>query len=160
MALVFSCTLEGRLKCQAPLEKSALPQCITYVDLNPIRAAIADTPEESEYTSVRARIRRELRELMRFEDQTPIGVSRLPFDFAAYLELVNWTGRVVREDTRGAISENVPPVLERLRISSVNWIRAVKHYGKRYYPAVVALAKLTDYWPRLKRHWLKGKRFA
>ena len=151
---------EGRFKCQALLGESALLQFMTYVDLNPVRASTSDTPEEFEYTSVRARVRSELGGLMPFEDQAPEGVSSLPFDFAAYLELVDWTGRVVREDKRGAISEHVPPILERLNISPENWTRSVKHYGKRYYLAVGPLAELADYWPRLKRQWLKGKRFA
>jgi len=35
----------------------------------------------------------------------------LPFHLADYLELVNWTGRGVRDDKRGAIAEDVPPIL-------------------------------------------------
>jgi len=31
--------------------------CLAYVDLNPVRIAIAETPEDSDYTSVQRRIR-------------------------------------------------------------------------------------------------------
>ncbi|CAG9000408.1 MAG: hypothetical protein CENE_02403 [Candidatus Celerinatantimonas neptuna] len=47
---------EGRFKSQVLLDETALAACMAYVDLNPVRAAISQTPETSDFTSVKKRV--------------------------------------------------------------------------------------------------------
>lgn len=47
---------EGRFKSQALLDERALVTCMAYVDLNPVRAGIADSLEHSDFTSIQERL--------------------------------------------------------------------------------------------------------
>ncbi len=114
---------EGRFKSQALLDEKALLSCMAYVDLNPIRAAIATTPETSEFTSVHARIAahqtqqtlpKTLEEFVGHQSEK-IG---LPFELKDYLNLIDWTGRIISESKRGTIDSDLPPILERLELNS------------------------------------------
>ena len=48
---------EGRFRCQPLVDEAALVACLAYIDLNPIRAGVAETPETSQFTSVFERIK-------------------------------------------------------------------------------------------------------
>jgi len=48
---------ESRFKCQVLLDDASITSCMAYVDLNPIRAGLAATPEQSDFTSIQERIR-------------------------------------------------------------------------------------------------------
>ena len=45
----------------------------------------------------------------------------IPFSFEDYLELVDSTGRISRDDKRGAIDERALPILERLSLDPDRW---------------------------------------
>ena len=131
---------EGRFTSQALLDEKALAACMAYVDLNPIRAKMAETPELSEHTSIQRRIlARDINqhvqptELMPFagnpREPMPEG---LPFKLEDYLELVDWTGRHLREDKRGAIAANLPPILDRLGMQPKHFLYMSRHFESRF----------------------------
>jgi hypothetical protein len=45
----------------------------------------------------------------------------IPFELDEYLALIDWTGRILRGDKRGAIEAELPPILERLAIAPEAW---------------------------------------
>ncbi len=136
---------EGRFKSQALLDEKALAACLAYVDLNPVRAKMADTPEDSEYTSVKTRAEKaksahspnhpnqQEKSLMPFignpRQDMPDG---LPFKLTDYLELVELTGRVIREDKRGHIEKHQPPILQRLDIEAESWMKMTTSFEKTF----------------------------
>ena len=124
---------EGRFKSQALLDDRALLSCMAYVDLNPIRAKMAATPENSDYTSIKLRINglanEETLEAFVGIKEGAIGV---PFALKDYIELVDWTGRIIREDKRGHIDNSLPNILDRLSIDADSWKVLTTEFEKHF----------------------------
>lgn len=131
---------EGRFKSQALLTESALLACMAYVDLNPIRAAIADRPEESDYTSIKQRLVDQQPAaslpplLLPFSNQGK--PDDLPYAFLDYLALVDWTGRAIRTDKRGHIPVHLAPILVRLGLDEARWLKQVTLFRRQGIRAV------------------------
>lgn len=85
---------------------------------------------------------------------TPANV--LPHNFADYVELVDWTGRAVREDKRGSIPANLPPILQRLNVEPEQWLKAACGMERHFRRAIGPVASLEQYCQRLKKRWLHG----
>jgi len=147
---------EGRFKCQALLDETALLKCMAYVDLNPIRAGIARTPETSRHTSVKARIDGHTEHLAPFHDQAGNPPERIPIRWQDYLSLLDWSGRALQPGKRGRIPGPLPPILERLNLGDEAWLREMRHYGKWYFRAVGSIQSLERYCQHLGQQWLRG----
>jgi hypothetical protein len=155
---LFHTTLwEGRFKSQALLDEAALAACMAYVDLNPIRAKMANTPEESDHTSAQVRLicakeGKQPKQLLRFAGMPrQIMPKGLPFELKSYLELVELTGRVIREDKHGHIDNMTLPLLERLNISSENWLKLTTQFTRVFHGAVGRPASQKRYCENLNR---------
>lgn len=192
---------EARFSSPRLLDPGAVLLCSIYVDLNPIRAGVAKTPEQARHTSAyrrilarqqrrrrRARTGGELRgqiqdpqlataaaavgrdpdawlcpinELGEADNRTAPWCRAsdkgfLPLELDDYLQLLDWTGRQLREDKRGAIPPHLEPILVRLELQSASWLDAVEHYQDWFHRAVGCSVKMAQAAARAGRRWLHG----
>jgi REP element-mobilizing transposase RayT len=125
---------EGRFQSQALLDEGALLSCMAYVDLNPVRAAIAPTPEQSDFTSIQLRIKAAIKgtqpkALLPFVgNEQQDRITGICFSLQDYLTLVDETGRILREDKRGAINSETTAILNRLHISDESWLKLTTNF--------------------------------
>ena len=152
---------EGRFKCQALLDEGAILSCMAYVDLNPIRAGLCKAPESSSHTAIKRRIEH-LDQRSIDEALTPIagvgGTQILPLATRDYLALVDWTGRMVREDKRGAIPSELPDILRRLGLDEAAWQHQTMGTERLYYRAIGRIDSLMAKAEAMGQRWLKGLR--
>ena len=122
---------EGRFKSQALLDEASLAACMAYVDLNPVRACLADTPEESNHTSIQKRINaaksnRQPAQLLPFSgnpcNTIPDG---LPFQLKDYIELVELSGCHLQPTKKGKIEDSASPILTRVGLAQSDWTEMV-----------------------------------
>jgi REP element-mobilizing transposase RayT len=160
---------ESRYTSQALLDEKALAACMVYVDLNPIRAQMANTPERSKHTSVQRRIAtarhsplpnridQQPQQLLPFagnpRNDMPAG---LPFRLTDYLELVDWSGRILREDKKGAIPAQVPAILQRLQIDARHWCYLTRHFEHPFKHLVGAAHHVRSACEALGQRWVQG----
>ncbi len=151
---------EGRFKSQALLDERALLACMAYVDLNPIRAAIAKTPEQSEFTSIQERIRHPDSIALRPFTEHPLDDTGFSFSLKDYLELVDWAGREVRRGKKGWIPADQPPILTRLGMKSSPVLDYLKR-SEDYSPvAIGTVSQLKQFAISVGRKFIKGKEFG
>ncbi|MGH8178403.1 MAG: transposase [Steroidobacter sp.] len=163
---------EGRFRSQALLDEAGLLTAMAYVDLNPIRAGIAATPEQSEFTSIYQRIH-ELKSdaavgssasvehaALRPFKSAPRPTQALPCGLTDYLELVHWTGRAIRSDKRGFIAHQHPSIIQRLNIDPDAWRLAMQPKGNVFGRALGRLNHLRLHAHTLGQSWVRGLRQA
>jgi hypothetical protein len=153
-----SCTghfWESRFKSQALRTEEAVLSCMAYVDLNPVRAKMAETPEASDHTSIRERLTHPfnltqaiqaqteqqflndfpvpLKPLLQFEESIRNEPQHgILFTLEDYLALVDYTGRLIHPTKRGSIAEHTPPILQRLGLSPDEWLTEATEFEARY----------------------------
>lgn len=150
---------QGRFRAVRLCDEAAVLACAAYVDLNLIRAAIAETLEDSGFTSIKRRIEslaghdmepagmdpdRFLAPVEIDERQDPVGavLSGSPYrasdkGFLAmsaleYIRLLDWTARQVVPGKRGATPEDAPEVLDRLGVTASQWTGLVRDFGRLF----------------------------
>ena len=106
---------------------------------------MAETIEQSDYTSAIKRIQsaqqtaktqdhpNQPKTLLPFagNPHQPIPEG-LPFKLEDYLELLDRTGQTLRENKRGTIHEQTPPILQHLNINPKNWIDSTQYFARSF----------------------------
>jgi hypothetical protein len=151
---------QSRFKAVRVLDEATVLACSAYVDLNPIRAAMAECLESSQYNSAKRRIESLMQQASGTppsqspdnflspvcvdEARDPIGPhpsansprcsdkGYLPMQADEYLQLLDWTARQVREDKPGSTPESLPPILERLGLEPKMYLEQVKLFGRMF----------------------------
>jgi len=163
---------ESRFKSQALVDEGALLACMTYVDLNPIRANMANTLESSDFTSIQERLQAHHQHqptpptLMEFE-QKEIHETKentikayLPFFIKDYLTLIDWTGRHMREDKPGYIATDVPPLVFASGLNPNHWLTTVEKSSIQDQTIFGPLSKMKEWAQNIKKAWLKGQKMT
>ena len=130
---------ESRFKSQALLDERALLTCMAYVDLNPIRAAMAYSPEDSDYTSIQERINNKKADLLSF------GHTGIDYALTDYLQLVDGTGQAIIEGKSGYIPKELPDILRRLDLNPETWLDELKAFKTSGITAVGTVSQLKEF---------------
>jgi hypothetical protein len=123
-------------------DESVVLACMAYVDLNPIRAKMETTPVTSKHTSIRNRIQalikgEQPKNLMRFVGNHRQDMTKgMAYSLIDYCELLDCTGRCIREDKAGYIEQHHSPILARLGLDSEQWLTLTTEFEQHFSTAV------------------------
>jgi len=149
---------EGRFRSQALLDQGAVLTCMSYVDLNPIRARLADTLETSEFTSIRERLLEAAREhtapsrrgeqapaagLVPFAgEKTALAGSEnglrepLPMRFDDYVGLLEETRGAIRDEKEAALTPSTAEFLAAVGVNAAGFVQTVREFGRGFFTMV------------------------
>ena len=149
----------SRFRAVRILDEAGLLACAAYVDLNPIRAAMAELLEKSDHTSIQRRIESmqertfdmnlprsddflaplsidELRDAtgpcpnVRGERASDKGFLAMSID--SYIELLDWTARKIVPGKSGSTPTEAPAILQRLQLDEQVWFELVSNFGRLF----------------------------
>lgn len=169
---------EGRFKSQPILDETGLLACCAYVDLNPVRAGIATTPEDSDFTAIQQRLHEltthavpekndvpspnsqhqpvQLRpRLYPFSDTPGIAQDKcLPYRSREYMELLDWTANNIHAKTER--QNETPPILERLGFDNTSFTQAMQAHAMGHGSAIGKLEQLRKYAQVMHKRFVVG----
>jgi putative transposase len=147
---------EGRFKSQILLDDASVLACMVYVDLNPVRAGIAKSLKESDFTSIQRRIRNDE------EADVITAIDKLsirPFadiKLKDYVALVHWTAET-QEDKRHGLPREVDLCLRNNHTNSDHWFRDHIPQPNCWQRAVGSIDSLKDYAKSIGQCWVKSR---
>jgi REP element-mobilizing transposase RayT len=184
---------DRRFNSVSLLDEAAVLSCMAYVDLNPVRAGMANSLEESDFTSIQARLRaytkaddnqatvvessivhlfnaaseQQLEQTILPSLLTPFASdnvkSPIPCSFEDYKNLVEWTGRQLREGKASllqpiTISSELQTMLKTVGISPEHWLRNTKSAEKQYARVMGSVETMKNWAKKKGLEWVRGIR--
>ena len=174
---------ETRFRCRECADVSGILLCAIYVDLNPIRAGEADSPETARYTSAYQRIKaqsqrknardradgwmaeltlrpeRKADESLAYSSRTGRRASDLgilPMSLEDYLKLLKWTAELLRSGQRSTIPKNLEAILDSMDVNHEAWLETVDHYETTFCHVVGSPESIAKVAERMEASCLKG----
>ena len=120
---------KSRFKSQALLNELALIACMSYVDLNPIRANICDSLEDSEYTSIKQRIE----QIKSTPDSSKATIKLAPF-----------------------IGADIPKILDQLGLDENSWMETIQAFSSEFHTFIDPEEQLQALCKKQNKKWLQG----
>lgn len=153
---------EGRFTSQILADESAVLMCLAYVDLNPVRAGIAETAAQSRHTSLCWRLgHTELSGTLSAINQgvgaEAKGCTPLSMTFAEYRLLVEESGRRIGDGASGMLDAKALALIGRLGLSEQGYVLAMKKLRRLFYRVIGRAHHLEEMAAKLNQQWLAGR---
>ncbi|BFT30822.1 transposase [Alteromonas sp. D210916BOD_24] len=128
---------ERRFRSQAILDEKALASVMAYVDLNPIRANIANSLNRSNYTSIQYRLNakkanKKPKFLMPFKNQSHQNEQYIPFHLDDYISLLHSTLSNRRARPVSTIITLPSRLLHQLGLNENNWEFVTQNFERLF----------------------------
>jgi hypothetical protein len=77
-----------------------------------------------------------------------------------YSNLVDQSGRILRQGKRGSIDSAMAPILSRIGARPEAWIDTISHFGSKFHLAAGKLINLRNFAKKIGVQWLSGRSMA
>ena len=151
---------ESRFKCQVLLDDISTITCMVYADLNLVRAGIADTPEDSDFTSIQSGDKSRSDSWLCPITSTPEHRGIMSISEEQYFDLVDRSGREIRAGKRGSINPDLAPILLRIGARPEAFMDTVSRFGEIFHVAAGTHSSLKKFAAKIGVRWLVGKSAA
>ncbi len=156
---------QGRFHSQALLDEAAVLSCMAYVDLNPVRAKIAQKLEDSNHTSIQQRIddikTEQDNKAERLEQSlkaivTDIKKQTLNIKLKNYIQLIEWTAQYIVHPNKAAMPQPIQSTLQNLNLQSHHWLTQIQQMETGYARVIGSIEAIREKAKQLKVKCLKG----
>lgn len=153
---------EGRFQSKVLLDEASLLACNVYVDLNPIRAGMAEELASSDHTSIRHRLQKASGYShcsTTFFGPLVTAIENdekdLDMTLVEYVALVEWTAGINLDQRGNSLPKSINKILKSLSQSETLWIQSYTAQKNPYQRAFGSVEKLKAYARKIGQQWIQ-----